>query len=130
MKTLVMILFFVWYYNLGAVNSFIAQRDSSETAVDSLFLSYFKFLDNQSQRKEYNGDELNLSKNIINFMEKVTGIKSVIPKGHFAIYVCSEEDIIAWKKWYNNNKTKLSFSRETNSIFYQNELLHKIQPQR
>ena len=102
-------------------------RPKEKLYVDSLFKSYFYQLEFQLQKNELNGHDLNLRVYIINNLEKLTGLKSEVPKSHFSIFKFTRKDLDSWINWYNTNKKKLRINLKTNEIYLNKKLLFKIQ---
>jgi len=85
--------------------------------VDSVFASHFALLDSVLVNK-FRGASHRIQKTML-FMDTTTGISAKgdgTPFGWFYDEITSEQ-YNKWKKWYAENKTRLKWDRNTNTIF-------------
>ena len=112
-------------FNVKAINENITIKDTIH--LDSLFKSYFNHLKNQLNKTEFNGSDANFNGYVINNLEKITGIKSEIPKSDYSFFKFTKKDFDNWENWYIKNKKCLNFNVKTKKLFLKNTFIIKIE---
>jgi hypothetical protein len=94
------------------------EEERYSNPVDSVISAHFAFLDSFANNKPFeNSVVLDRIIESLIFIEKITGIPAKVDSGPVGPYNVREEDIIRWKKWYDENKFHLKWDEETKSIF-------------
>lgn len=109
------------FTNINRTRCFVIENN-----VDSIFNKYFSILRKQLKKKTLTGNDTKCREEVIHFMEKVTKIKSEIPKGDYNQWSFSKNDLAKWEEWYKANKENIRYDTASKNIYIGTEFRYTV----